>query len=466
MVAAPESDAPPATAPRSPPARHAPARLRPAARWTIDFDADPVLRLRREQIGLRAVPRRDRRRRRAPSRHAEAAASEDEALGVLEEARQGRLPTVDLSVTSYRVLSREFSNDPFNIIERSRPRQRTDAMFSVNQTLFDFGATTQRILAAGARLRGRRRRNRGRRRPGRAERDRRLVRRLRLPRAGRADRGLRRQPARPARRGRGTDPRGRVGRGRPAPGRFLHRPGRDPARPLPPPARQRRGALHRADRHRRRPPVSSARRPAGPARRSRDDGRRSRPARHRRRAQRPGVADASRREARAARADRLPSVTAGIDAGRYGVIENDRDYDIRGRVALRYRIFGGADARAEQAGRAPAPPTPAPAASARRPSATPPSPGRDVRALEEQLEALEAAYIASRRSRDVIVERFRVARGTLFDVVAAEDSLFRKRHRLHPGAVGTGRRPLRAAIAHGPAARALEIDPDRLRGEG
>ena len=47
-----------------------------------------------------------------------------------------------------------------------------------------------------------------------------------------------------------------------------------------------------------------------------------------------------------------------------------------------------------------------------------------MRALEQQLEALEASYIASRRSRDVIVERFRVARGTLFDVVAAEDAYF------------------------------------------
>ena len=51
------------------------------------------------------------------------------------------------------MLSRDFSDDPFNIIERSRPRQRTDALLNVNQTLYDFGATTQRILAAGARLR-------------------------------------------------------------------------------------------------------------------------------------------------------------------------------------------------------------------------------------------------------------------------------------------------------------------------
>ena len=53
-------------------------------------------------------------------------------------------------------------------------------------------------------------------------------------------------------------------------------------------------------------------------------------------AQRPGAwPTPPASEARAARADRLPQITAGIDAGRYGVFENDRDYDIRGRVALR-----------------------------------------------------------------------------------------------------------------------------------
>jgi adhesin transport system outer membrane protein len=48
----------------------------------------------------------------------------------------------------------------------------------------------------------------------------------------------------------------------------------------------------------------------------------------------------------------------------------------------------------------------------------------DVRALEEQVRALEDAYVASRRSRDVLVERFIHSRGDLFDVVAAEDAYF------------------------------------------
>ncbi|HKR23648.1 MAG TPA: TolC family protein, partial [Allosphingosinicella sp.] len=120
---------------------------------TIDLAADPILRLRREQTAFEPFRAAIAA---AVERHpgtAEAAATEDEALGVLEEARQGRLPTIDLSLTSYRVLSREFSDDEFNLIESSRPRQRTDAILGVNQTLFDFGATTQRILASGARLR-------------------------------------------------------------------------------------------------------------------------------------------------------------------------------------------------------------------------------------------------------------------------------------------------------------------------
>ena len=40
------------------------------------------------------------------------------------------------------------------------------------------------------------------------------------------------------------------------------------------------------------------------------------------------------------------------------------------------------------------------------------------------MRALEASYLASRQSRDVLVERFLASRGNLFDVVAAEDAYF------------------------------------------
>ena len=45
-------------------------------------------------------------------------------------------------------------------------------------------------------------------------------------------------------------------------------------------------------------------------------------------------------------------------------------------------------------------------------------------ALEAQLAALEAAYSASRRSRDVLVARFQALRGSLIDVTQAENAFF------------------------------------------
>jgi adhesin transport system outer membrane protein len=121
--------------------------------FAVDRDHDPVLALRRQQADFeqfRSVVAT------VVEHHpgtAEAAAGEEEAQSALAEARLARLPTVDLSVTSYRVISRDFSNDPSNVLERSRPLERTDALLNATQTIYDFGATARRISAAGARLR-------------------------------------------------------------------------------------------------------------------------------------------------------------------------------------------------------------------------------------------------------------------------------------------------------------------------
>jgi adhesin transport system outer membrane protein len=429
----------------------------------IDFAADPVLRLRREQAGFEPFRAAIAA---AVERHpgtVESAAVEDEALAVLEEARQARLPTVDLSVTSYRILARDFSNDPFNIIERSRPRQRTDAILSVNQTLFDFGATARRISAAGARLRAA-----GADLEAAADRialgavaawydvfafralvslteafvanqrDLRAAVEIRIREGVSADGDLARVDSYIA------PAETRLARFRRlaanAEARFTELTGSPPA------------ALERAP-------------SPGPAVPTRED---AALAAEQSAAVRSAEAqfDAARQEARAARADRLPVVTAGVDAGRYGVIENDRDYDVRGRVALRYRIFGGADARAEQHEAR------ARAADARA-SRIREEAGRDaaiawsdVRALEEQLEALEAAYIASRRSRDVIAERFRAARGTLFDVVAAEDAYFESATAYIQALTELDAARYVLLSRMGRLLDILRIDADRLRGEG
>ncbi len=90
----------------------------------------------------------------------------------------------------------------------------------------------------------------------------------------------------------------------------------------------------------------------------------------------------------------------------------------------------------------------------------------DVRALEQQLEALEAAYIASRLSRDVIVERFRAARGTLFDVVAAEDAYFESATSYIQALTELDAARYVLLSRMGRLLDILRIDADALRGEG
>jgi len=48
----------------------------------------------------------------------------------------------------------------------------------------------------------------------------------------------------------------------------------------------------------------------------------------------------------------------------------------------------------------------------------------DVAALGDAQGAIQENYLASRRSRDVLAERFRVSRGTLFDLLAADNNYF------------------------------------------
>ena len=90
----------------------------------------------------------------------------------------------------------------------------------------------------------------------------------------------------------------------------------------------------------------------------------------------------------------------------------------------------------------------------------------DVKALEEQLSALEASYVASRRSRDVILERFRVARGTLFDVVAAEDAYFEAATSYIQALSELDAARYVLLSRTGRLLEVLRIDTDRLRGEG
>jgi len=430
---------------------------------TIDFTNDPVLRLRHEQSGFEQFRAAIAA---AVERHpgtAESAASEDEARAALAEARLAELPTGDLSVTSYQVISRYFANDPFNIIERSQALRRTDAVVSVQQTLLDFGASARRVTAAGARLRAAAadlEASADRVAVGAvaawydvfsfralvslteafisSQRDLRAAVEVRIRQGVSAEGDLARVDSYIA------QAETRLAQFRRtlanAEARFTELTGSPP------------------------PPLERAPTP-GPIVASRDE---AVHAAEQSAAVRSADAqsDAARDEARAARADRLPHITVGATASRYGVIENAGDYDVRGNVALRYRFFGGYSARADQASAR------ARAAGAHADRIREEA-GRDaaiawsdVRALEEQLEAIEASYIASRRSRDVIAERFRAARGTLFDVVAAEDSYFGSATAYIQALTELDAARYVLLSKMGRLLDVLRIDADQLRGQG
>ncbi|HZF44331.1 MAG TPA: TolC family protein [Sphingomonadaceae bacterium] len=388
----------------------------------VDMARDPILALARRQadrglfqdVVASAV-------RRHPGT-AEALAGRQEATAVLEEARERQLPSIDLSVTSYRVLSREFSNDLENIVERSRPNSRTDAIAAVNYTLFDFGAGEARVQAAGARLRAAAAdvetgADRIALNAVAAWYDVFAFRALLAVATGavRDQEGLR------------ADVRTRIAGGASAAGdvalvdNFVASAGTRLAeirRQLanaesrytelvgaPPPADLARAPVPAVPRSERIEAELAARR--SPAVRAATL-----------------AAEAAQQDAQAVRSDNLPQIGIGLDAGRYGVFENDRDYDIRARVTLRQRFFGGIDARARQAA---ARATGAEARASRigdEAARDASIAWSDVAALEQQLAALEASYIATRRTRDVVAARFSASRGTLFDVASAESSYF------------------------------------------
>ena len=388
----------------------------------IDLSTDPILRLARGQ----APADRFRALVDAAVLHhpgtLEAEANTAEARSVVSEANERRLPSIDLLVSSNHSISRRFGALTEDVIERSQPRDRTDATLTISQTLYDSGAGADRVSAAGARLRAAAA-------DAEANADQIALNSIAAwydVFAYRALVGLseafvkNQQDLRAA-------VEERIRQGVSAPGdtarvdsylasaetrlaEFRRQLANAEARftelmGAPPPAE-----LQRA-------PVATL-----PAMSKDAASLAAMSAPQPRAAQ--ALADASRQEARALRADRLPQLGASVDANRYGVFENATDYDIRGRITLRQHLFGGTEARLAQA-EARARSADAHADRIRDEAARDASIAwSDVQALQEQFRATEESYIAARRSRDVLVQRFVYERGNLFDVVASEDSYF------------------------------------------
>lgn len=354
----------------------------------------------------------------------EAEANREIARAQKREARAGLFPDVTFGFSGRETLDREFSNDADNVVERSRSRSRYDATFAVEQTILDFGATSARIEAGGHRLRS-----------AALEIDATAERvalnavatwydvfayRALVDLAGtflsdqraalasieeRIDRGVTAEGdlaraessialtsaalARYRRQLAGAEARYEELIGMPPPVGTL----RAPEPELPAISVEMAEYLARVS-----PVVESAREEAN------------------------AVYD----ESRAVKSERLPRVTAGVDGGYYGLFDTDPgdDYDVRARVSVQQRFFDGAFPRADAA-------VARSNAAFARAEAIEEEAAReaaiawaDVDALDAQLAAMAENYLASRRTRDVLAERFRVARGTLFDVLQAEDAYF------------------------------------------
>lgn len=388
----------------------------------IDPTSDPILQLAHAQSPLASFQQVIGEAVAHNPALDEAIAQVDEAKGVRGEARARALPVADLSISTFQVIDRAFSNDPNNVLERSRPSHRTDGLLRIQQPLIDFGSSRSRIRSSEARLNAARA----------SIEDVSTQIALRgvsawytvygyriLVRLGEAFATSQRRLR--------SSIEDRIRQGAAAPGdvaqvdsyiassdsqlaefrrqlagaeaQYTAVIGRAPAADLaraPEPSLVDIGTETLADDTDRLPAIRAAK---------------------------LGV-DAARSDVRALKSDLLPQLSAGIDAGRYGIIETARDYDIRGSLTLSMRIGGGGLQRVDQAQAR------AGGADARL-RRTRIDAQRDaevaladVNALKAAQTAIEDNYLASRRSRDVLAERFRVSRGTLFDLLAAESNYF------------------------------------------
>jgi outer membrane protein, adhesin transport system len=136
--------------------------------------------------------------------------------------------------------------------------------------------------------------------------------------------------------------------------------------------------------------------------------------------------DSVRAEIGAAKGRRLPEIRANVSSVSYDVFNGADDYDIRAGVNLNYDLFAGG-ARGAEIARA--------RSAAERQSREEDLIRREIErdaaiAFERQataaarLEAFEQALAANRAARDLVAERFRASRGTLLDLIEAENDWF------------------------------------------
>lgn len=136
--------------------------------------------------------------------------------------------------------------------------------------------------------------------------------------------------------------------------------------------------------------------------------------------------DEARANYRATKASRYPELRANVNATKFDILDGTNDFDIRAGVNLNYDLFTGGS-RGAAIGQA---------SEVARQQQFEETQVRDdiareaaiaferLEASREKLEALEAAVIAHHGARQLVAERFRVARGDLIDVLQSENDYF------------------------------------------
>jgi outer membrane protein, adhesin transport system len=128
----------------------------------------------------------------------------------------------------------------------------------------------------------------------------------------------------------------------------------------------------------------------------------------------------------AAKADRLPRLSLALDATKFNVFNGSSDYDVRTRIVGQYPLFNGGrtSARSAQALQRTQAADQAEVRARSEAVRDVSIAFEEVKALDVQVASLKRAYDANIKARDFFVEQFKVARGSLLDLLQAEQDAF------------------------------------------
>ncbi len=357
-------------------------------------------------------------------RVAEAIAAQREARQQINEVRAGLLPTLDAGLNFDRSLSRSFAGNQ-NLNEAFRPKERIDAQVTGSQLITDFGATRHRVKSAGARA------------SAEEETVRLAAEQVTLDAVaawddlalaqtlvalGDAFVARHRQILADTqlRFDQGVGPRSDVAR---VEAYLANIEGQV--------ARFRRDLASARARYRESfnaaPPETIARAPVLQSQASTLEEAQALALRNNPLMARAAkMTDGADQDYAAARADRLPRLSLQVDATRFDAFTSNADYDVRGRLVSRYPIFSGGlrSARSAQALQRLKSAEQAQARTQLELERDVAISFEDVTALQAQRDTLQRSYEANQRALGFFVEQFKVARGTLLDLLQAEQDAF------------------------------------------